>query len=126
MTATLTKWYAEKGKHEIIAGGKKVALADEAHKLQLNAEDVAKGRQKDLDEMGIAKTAREEKIRQRDQKLKLEQDAKDREMERLYRKHVLGEKQPEGGFVPIASLNNGGIAPAKPASKKEEVGSFGD
>ncbi len=128
MTATLTKWYAEKGKHEIIAGGKKLSMADTTHKLQLNAEDVEKGRQKDLDELGIAKTAREEKIRERDSKLKLQQDAKDREMERLYRKHVLGEKEPEGGFVPLTSLGNanGGIAPAKPAKKEEEVGSFGD
>jgi hypothetical protein len=26
MTATLTKWYDEHGRHEIFAGGKKVAL----------------------------------------------------------------------------------------------------
>jgi len=123
MTATLTKWYAEKGRHEIIAGGKKVGLADTTHKLQLNVADVEKGRQKDLDDLGIAKTAREEKTRQRDAKLRLDQEAKDREMERLYRKHVLGEKEPEGGFVPLASL-----APTSAPKKdvKEEVGSFGD
>src|SRR4051794_38189804 len=121
MTATLTKWYAEKGRHEIIAGGKMVGLADSAHKLQLNTADVEKGRQKDLDDLGIAKTAREEKTRQRDAKLKMDQEVKDREMERLYRKHVLGEKEPEGGFVPLSSLGgaNGGIAPA-PAPKKEK------
>ena len=28
MTATLTKWYEEHGRHEIFAGGKKVALVD--------------------------------------------------------------------------------------------------
>ena len=32
------------------------------------------------------------------------QEAKDREMEKLYRKHVLGEKEPEGGFVPLTAL----------------------
>jgi uncharacterized radical SAM superfamily Fe-S cluster-containing enzyme len=119
MTATLTKWYAERGKHEIVAGGKKVALEDPSHKLVLNRDDVERGRQTDLDELGIAKTAREEKIRARDAKL-AQQDAKDREMERLYRKHVLNEKQAEGGFVPLSTL-----APKK-ETKEEEVGSFGD
>ena len=30
MTATLTKWYEEHGRHEIFAGGKKVKMEDEA------------------------------------------------------------------------------------------------
>jgi len=125
MTATLTKWYAEKGRHEIIAGGKKVNLPDSAHKLQLNQTDVDRGRQRDLDEKGIAKTAREEKLRARDQKLAMQQDVKDREMERLYRKHVLGEKEPEGAFVPLNTLITN--APKKASEKQEEeVGSFGD
>lgn len=72
MTATLTKWYAEKGRHEIIAGGKNVNLADTAHKLQLNRGDVERGRQTDLDDKGIAKTAREEKLRARDAKQALQ------------------------------------------------------
>ncbi|MBC7924918.1 MAG: radical SAM protein [Bryobacteraceae bacterium] len=136
MTATLTKWYAEKGRHEIIAGGKNLSMEDATHKLILNSEDVERGRQTDLDDLGIAKTAREEKTRERDAKLRVQQDAKDREqaakdreMERLYRTHVLGEKPVENGFVPLSSLTpNGGIAPAAPARKKEqeEVGSFGD
>jgi len=125
MTATLTKWYADKGKHEIIAGGKKLVMADSSHKLQLNAQDVEKGKQHDLDDLGIAKTAREEKTRERDVKLKVVQDAKDREMEKLYRKHVLGEKEAEGGFVPLGAI--GGISPApKKKEKQEEVGTFGD
>jgi hypothetical protein len=127
MTATLTKWYAEKGKHEIIAGGKKVALPDLNHKLILNKDDVEKGRQTDLDQLGIAKTAREEKIRARDAKLAQktpEQETRDREMERLYRKHVLGEQQPEGGFVPLTSLTPKPLA--QKVEKQEEVGSFGD
>ena len=57
--------------------------------------------------------------------LKAQQEAKDREMEKLYRKHVLGEKEPEGGFVPLNTII--GAAPKKAAeSKEEEVGSFGD
>ncbi len=119
MTATLTKWYEEKGRHEIIAGGKKVSLASADHSLVLRAEDVNRERQHDLDEKGIAKTAREEKIRARDAKLK--ESAKDAEMMKLYREHVLGEK-PVEGIVPLSA-----IAPAAPkATKEEEVGSFGD
>src|SRR5216683_2423662 len=63
MTATLTKWYDEHGRHEIFAGGKKVGLETTQHSLQLDAEAVAKGKQTDLDEKGIAKNAREEKLR---------------------------------------------------------------
>src|SRR5207249_3502034 len=33
MTATLTKWYEEHGRHEIFAGGKAVGLNQSAHKL---------------------------------------------------------------------------------------------
>lgn len=126
MTATLTKWYEEHGRHKIYAGGKKVELPskfDESY-LVLNPEDVHKGRQRDLDEKGIAKTAREEKLRARDAKLKEEADHA--RMEKLYRKHVLKEPDIEG-FVPLDSLlANGGIAPAKPAEKREEVGAMGD
>jgi hypothetical protein len=122
MTATLTKWYADKGKHEIFAGGRKVQLADNDHKLVLNEADVERGRQKDLDELGVAKNAREEKTRERDAKLAAKLAARDAEMERLYRKHVLKEQLPEGGFVPLATLS----APKKDSEAREEVGSFGD
>ena len=52
--------------------------------------------------------------------------AKDAQMAKLYRQHVMKEPVPEGGFVPLGSL--GGIAPAAPkkVEKSEEVGSFGD
>ena len=66
MTATLTKWYEEHGRHEIFAGGKKVAAVDRpTHSLVLDPEAVAAGKQTDLDDKGIAKTAREEKLRAR-------------------------------------------------------------
>src|SRR6202040_2787027 len=68
MTASLTKWYEEHGRHEIFAGGKKVKLNTNEHQLVLNAEHVAAGIQKDLDELGIAKNSREEKMRARDAK----------------------------------------------------------
>jgi uncharacterized radical SAM superfamily Fe-S cluster-containing enzyme len=119
MTATLTKWYEEHGRHEIIAGGKKVNLPVSEHSLVLRTEDVNRGRQHDLDDKGIAKTAREEKLRARDAKLK-EQAEKERMM-KLYREHVLGEKT-QVDIVPLTS-----IAPAaKPAEQVEEVASFGD
>jgi hypothetical protein len=83
--------------------------------------------QHDLDNLGIAKTAREEKTRARDARMK--QDAENARMAKLYREHVLQEK-PAAGLVSIAPL----AAAAKPAPKlmakkveeEEEVGSFGD
>jgi hypothetical protein len=126
MTATLTKWYDEHGRHEIFAGGKNVKLATTEHSLRLNAEHVAHKRQRDLDELGIAKNAREEKIRARDQKLKLQQDAENAKMAKLYREVVLKEKQQEG-FVSLGSIAPAPPKPAAPAATKaEEVGSFGD
>jgi hypothetical protein len=122
MTATLTKWYEEKGRHEIVAGGKKVNLPTADHSLVLRMDDVNRERQHDLDDKGIAKTAREEKFRARAEKLK--QQAKDEQMMKMYRENVLGEK-PQTDMVPLSSL----IAPApaaKPVEKAEEVGSFGD
>jgi uncharacterized radical SAM superfamily Fe-S cluster-containing enzyme len=122
MTATLTKWYDERGKHEIFAGGKKVKLPDTKHSLVLNQGDVNHGLQHDLDELGIAKTAREEKKRARDEKLRQQQE--NERMAKLYRQHVLKE-QPGAELVQI-----GPIAPvaAKPVKDEvgEEVGSFGD
>jgi uncharacterized radical SAM superfamily Fe-S cluster-containing enzyme len=89
MTATLTKWYEEHGRHEIFAGNKAVPLESAEHKLVLDAEAVAAGKQTDLDEKGIAKTAREEKVRQRDEALK--KRAEHERMAQLYRQHVLKE-----------------------------------
>jgi hypothetical protein len=89
MTATLTKWYEEHGRHEIFAGGKKVGLETTAHSLQLDAEAVAKGIQHDLDDKGIAKTAREEKLRAR------KMQAEHERMAELYRQTVLKEPKPD-------------------------------
>jgi hypothetical protein len=102
MTATLTKWYEEHGRHEIFAGGKKVALASTAHSLVLDPEAVAAGRQTDLDEKGIAKTAREEKLRRRDE---LKKQAEHERMARLYRQHVLKEQAPLEAPVQLVGLS---------------------
>src|SRR3954467_1045581 len=112
MTASLTKWYEEHGRHEIFAGGKKVGMDSAAHSLNLNEAHVHAERNHTLDDLGIAKTAREEKIRARDAKA-AGVDPKNAEMMKLYRKHVLGEKDPEA-FVPLTTL----IAPAP---KKQDV-----
>jgi hypothetical protein len=115
MTATLTKWYEEHGRHEIFTGGKQVVMPVVGHDLQLNQIHVTAAANHTLDDLGIAKTAREEQIRARDAKLK--QDAENSRMAKLYREHVLGEKPVEG----LVSLN--AIAPAKPAKPvKEEEG----
>ncbi len=125
MTATLTKWYDEHGRHEIFAGGKNVNLeSTEQTVLKLNAEHVAGVKQTDLDDKGIAKTAREEKLRARAAKLK--QESENAKMEKLYREVVLKEKPAEGGFVPLSMLAANPPQPSAPAPEpaKEEV--FGD
>jgi hypothetical protein len=124
MTATLTKWYEEHGRHEIFAGGKKVKMESAEHSLMLRDEIVTNEVQHDLDKLGIAKTAREEKTRARNEKMKNEA-AHNARMAQLYREVVLKEKQPtsEGGFIPLEALggNNGGIAPAPVVEVEEPV-----
>jgi 7,8-dihydro-6-hydroxymethylpterin dimethyltransferase len=123
MTATLTKWYEEHGRHEIFAGNRSVNLEKVDHSLILRAEDVNRGRQTDLDEQGIAKTAREEKKRARDEKLKQQQE--NERMAKLYREHVLGEKPQPANLVQLGSIAPA-PAPAPKVEEQEEVGSFGD
>jgi len=86
MTATLTKWYEEHGRHEIFAGGKHVNMPSNEHSLVLDPEAVAKGIQHDLDDKGIAKTSREEKMRAREKELE------NKRMADLYRQVVLKEQ----------------------------------
>jgi 7,8-dihydro-6-hydroxymethylpterin dimethyltransferase len=127
MTATLTKWYEEHGRHEIFAGGKQVGLSSTDHSLKIIDEHVHAERNHTLDDLGIAKTAREEKIRARDTKnkgLDPKQVAENARMEALYRQHVLGEKpMPQGGFVPLGTIGgpNGGIAPAPVENETDGV-----
>ncbi len=102
MTATLTKWYEEHGRHQIYAGGKSVELSTTDHNLVLDPEAVAAGKQKDLDELGIAKNAREEKLRARKQAVAADAVENER-MAALYRQHVLKEAAPEP-VIKIAGL----------------------
>src|SRR5579863_5204988 len=86
MTATLTKWYEEHGKHEIFAGGKSVNLQSSAHTMVVREEILTTDIQHDLDSKGIAKTAREEKLRAR--AAKQAQDEENARMAKLYREVV--------------------------------------
>jgi 7,8-dihydro-6-hydroxymethylpterin dimethyltransferase len=121
MTATLTKWYEEHGRHEIFAGGKKVKMEDTSHSLLLREEIVTKDLQRDLDKLGIAKNAREEKKRARDAKMAASTEeapageargpqkndaAYNARMAALYREVVLKEKpvQSQDGFIPLGAL----------------------
>src|SRR5499427_1564407 len=93
MTATLTKWYDEHGRHEIFAGNKSVPLASTEHSLKLNEEAVRAGAQTDLDDLGIAKNAREEQLMARAKEHEKQLDPKHHEeMAKLYRQHVLKEQ----------------------------------
>jgi len=121
MTSTLTKWYEEHGRHEIFAGGKKVSMTHVGHELNLNMEHVNAEANHTLDDLGIAKNAREERIRARDNKAgqtsadKVKAEAENARMAKLYREHVLGEKPVEG----LVRLDS--IAPAKPVETREPV-----
>jgi hypothetical protein len=92
VTASLTKWYEEHGRHEIFAGNKAVPIGELRHSLALRNEIVTEEEQHDLEALGIARNAREEKARARDEMQRRENER----MARLYRKHVLKEPdQPE-------------------------------
>src|SRR5438309_10156439 len=118
MTSTLTKWYEEHGRHEIFAGGKKVQMESTEHSLVLKDGIVTQEEQRDLDKLGIAKNAREEKLRARDAKQKND-PAYNARMASLYREVVLKEKPvvAENGFIPL-----GALTPANGSKPKPEVG----
>ena len=105
MTAKLTKWYEEHGRHEIFGAGREVPLDSTEHTLTVNPEAVVTTAQTDLDELGIPKNTRAEKVRARARakgdRLRTDRDRigspvdswQHAEMERLYRQHVL-KQQP--------------------------------
>ncbi len=108
MTATLAKWYEERGRHHIYAGNKNVPLESVQHSLLLNPDAVAAAAQTDLDEAGIAKTAREEKLaaRTKTKDGTAADTAYDAQMEKLYRQHILRE-QPTEPVIQIKGLKRG-------------------
>src|ERR1700685_3441727 len=94
MTASLTKWYEEHGRHEIFAGGKSVKLSSTEHHLVLKDGIVTNEAQHDLEQLGIAKNAREEKLRARAERNKPDNklDEENLRMAKLYREFVLKEQ----------------------------------
>ncbi len=121
MTATLTKWYEEHGRHEIFAGGKKVAMSEVGHTLNLNMEHVNSEANHTLDNLGIAKNAREERLRARNQTAadKVKTDAENAKMAKLYREHVLGEK-PIDGLVRLDAIRPASNNSASPINRRQE------
>ncbi len=117
MTATLTQWYEANGRHEIFAGNRTVPLDSTAHSLQLDPEAVAKGAQTDLDQLGVAKTARDEKLKERRQAKSQDQARRDEQMAQLYRQHVL--KEPAVPVLQIQGLT--GKRRQDPAPTSESV-----
>src|ERR1700721_3928107 len=115
-------------------GGKKVKMEDAEHALYLRDEIVTHEVQHDLDKLGSAKTAREEKKRARDSKAesnKVKNDAAyDARMAQLYREVVLKEKTAtsnEGGFIPLTAIagangNGNGLHGIQPMKRTEDVG----
>ena len=90
------------------------------HNLVLDADAVAKGKQKDLDDLGIAKNAREEKLRARKIEVNAnEKSAEDERMAALYRQHVLKEQAPEP-VIKIAGL--GGKKKPRPGRRAQQTG----
>jgi hypothetical protein len=69
-----------------------VPLSSIEHSLKLNEEAVRAGAQTDLDELGIAKNAREEKLKARQHKDEGKDAHYHEEMAKLYRQHVLKEQ----------------------------------
>ncbi len=100
--ATLNKWYEERGRHFIYAGNKNVELDGVTHTLLLREEDVHRGVQTDLDDIGVAKTARDEKRRARNFN-RLVKTPEDEKMEKMYREVVLKEepKEKSSGLVQL-------------------------
>ncbi len=132
MTATLSTWYGEHGRHKIYAGGRKVEeIKQLSEKLNINAEHAARGAQVS----DGPQNAREEKIVARDRKLaeartkgeeipasgarnrKLSAEEEARLMQ-MYRQEVL--KEPAAP----ALVQLGGMAGAN--EPRETIGASGD
>jgi hypothetical protein len=75
-----------------------------------------------LDNLGIAKNAREERLRARAAQSntdKVKQDAENDKMARLYREHVLGEK-PIDGMVRLDAIRPASNNAASPINRRQE------
>ena len=100
-----------------------MALKSEAHSIVLREEIITADVQHDLDKLGIAKNAGEEKLRARAARIK--QDEENARMASLYRQHVLKE-QPTPGLAPLQAILPAPKAVVERVEEREEVGLFGD
>ena len=124
MTATLTKWYDEQGRHEIFAGGKKVALQSADHSMVLREDIVTTEVQHDLDKLGIAKNcARRETARPR--RKASSRTKRTPAWRSCTAQHVLKE-QPTPELVKLGEIKPAAKPAPAPVEEREEVGSFGD
>ena len=104
MTATLTKWYEEHGRHQIYAGGKNVDLLDDRPQPGAGsrsgrggqAEGPRRARHRE-------ERARREAARRKQQVAARRMSAENERMAALYRQHVLKEQAPEP-VIKIAGL----------------------
>ena len=110
MTATLTKWYEEHGRHEIFAGGKKVGLETTAHTLKLVEEHVQRRGQRHAGQAGH----RQERAPGEVQGARREDQGRSREgpHDGALQGARAGREAgaAKDGFVPLGSI--GGIKPA--------------
>ena len=126
MTATLTKWYEEHGRHEIFAGGKNVPLHEHgplAGAARRHRDQRSPARSRST----WASPRRRAKKRSAPATPSMKQEAENARMAKLYREHVLKE-QPAPGLVQhrAASRRLRSPLPKPKVEEREEVGSFGD
>jgi len=84
--ATVAKWYQDHGRHEIFANNHTVNLSDTGHRLNVNAEDSGRGR----DKSALPQTAKEEQAA----------------MRKLYMQSVLKQAGAEQKLVQIGGLGS--------------------
>ena len=90
MNATVAKWYQDHGRHEIFAGDKSVSLQSYDHRLQINAKDSTRVREKS----GFPETARDEKMMRR-------RAAREEAKLRAYYEEVVLKKKPKNDLVQL-------------------------
>ena len=92
------------------AARRSASRSEAKYDLVLNEAHVNAAANDTFEKSGIAKNAREEKIRARDAKIK--QDAENARMAKLYRKEILKEPDAPAGFISL-----GEIKPAAPTAQ---------
>src|SRR5271165_2998683 len=97
-------------------------MTNVGHELNLNMAHVNAEANHTLDELGIAKNSREEKLRARAATTaeKVKEEAENARMAKLYREHVLGEK-PVDGLVRLDSIRPASNNATSPINRQTET-----